>query len=241
MFQAITERFEELVLRHNGQIVDDLRDRPSGYLSAYFPFQKAEIQRNDIIALGAALKQDENQIVSFHPFTYRLVCTNGALRPQSLVSEKEVYSPEQLEKELDELLFSLGMQTIEADAERFRQLQQQPISQRNLDWVTRSLYHRINRSPVSNRRSSRYQRLRELAHTLQEEFDQNRALRSENTQIQTQFDLVNAVTALANRQHDPADKWELMRLGGELMETLHEEKATAPELFAEKYEVMGGV
>ena len=195
----IQDAFREEILDLGGTVTSEHDGNNTLFLRAQLPDCR-EVQAKDKIRHGVAARSGEEKIV-VHPYTYREVCTNGAIHVENIASriidlsdrsktsaETEFYfreairscsSPEAFEMNLDDMKESLG----------------RPI---RMALAIASISHLGSQSSLMERIISRF-------------------IESED---RSGFDFANAITATARDEKEPRKKWELEELGGGVLALL---------------------
>jgi hypothetical protein len=156
-----------------------------------------DVRRGDKVQGGVAIRASNGQI-SVHPYTFRLVCKNGAIRAQAtesrVIVNADFADPDESESELREAIrcccapeaFAASiaeMRTAAADTQIDMLLALVPfltgLSLPSSRQIVANLLDQIDRRPSGSR-----------------------------------YDLMNHVTAAAREIRDPEDKWRLEELGG---------------------------
>ena len=199
--------FREEILDLGGTVTSEHDTNDMLFLRAQLPVCR-EVQAEDKIRHGVAARSDQEKLV-VHPYTFREVCTNGAIHVENISSrvidlssesktlaETEFYfreairscsSPEAFESNLDDMRSSLN----------------RPI---RMALAIASISHLGSQSSLVERIISRF-------------------VKSEN---RSGFDFMNAITATARDEKVPQKKWELEELGGGILAMLST-KTRVPE------------
>ena len=194
--QQINSTFTEEVSAAGGTVHETFDDGTRLFARSVLP-DVADVRRGDLIRGGVAIRAS-NQEISVHPYTFRLVCKNGAIRAQAIEScviaegEFAVFgetesalreavrrccAPEVLAASVDE------MRTAVADTQIDMLLTLAPMIAGMPPGLGRRLIADMLDRVAKGRPGSRY-------------------------------DLMNHVTAAARDTRDPEHKWRLEELGG---------------------------
>ncbi len=156
----------------------------------------ADVRPKDQMQGGVALKATERE-VSIHPYLFRLVCRNGAIRAHAIQSLRieisDMLLPEVASVSLREgVRASCAKEAFTEGVEEVRSATETSLDQA-LDLLPLLL-----RMPHPNNPRI----IREILSRFFEETDRSR------------FALMNAVTSVARETRDPALRWRLEELGG---------------------------
>ncbi|MEO0581798.1 MAG: hypothetical protein AAF135_06225 [Bacteroidota bacterium] len=198
--EAFFDIFEEVVAKERGQIVDRKQADDMAYASAWMPYE-GRIKRGDQLKGGWALLS-QNQEVQVWSFHLRMLCLNGAVR---VLPQKHVTFFEQEEAafrlHLTTYLSDQVQEEVDFQARMYRKAQQ--------IWLPPSIrFHlKLKLAKIMRQFIRQYpQHQKEIRH-----------LRTID-QAETLFDLINHITATAREVQHAKMKWELMKLGGDLLQ-----------------------
>src|SRR5205085_858073 len=90
--EEIQSAFSEEVALHSGNVSDTFADRQRLFIRAVFP-ARADVVPGDSVKAGIALRATR-QDVSSHPYVFRIVCSNGAVREHA-TQTRRLESPEE--------------------------------------------------------------------------------------------------------------------------------------------------
>jgi hypothetical protein len=186
------EAFREGVAAHGGEVSDTYDDRGCLYVRSVLP-QVDDVRSGDAMQAGVAMKATERE-VCVYPYTFRLVCKNGAILAQTLESRRLT--------EIDVLEPVAVLDSIRETAEAC---------------CSKDLFAKTIKSMRRSCDSSFDQILQCMAfissHSLQKHFPIiMRALIDGGDR--SRFGMANAVTAVAREVKDPGERWEMEELGG---------------------------
>ena len=216
---ALAYQFELLIKSRGGEIVEDFRHKKQAYISAILP-SKTPIKRGDLISGGVILKLDEHK-PSLHAFVLRLVCTNGMIEPNI---QKEVStSEEQLEDDLADIIAKFDESKLVRIGNLFRRSQSVPVSDRQIMAVVMKVRRILARNFREGNQITfgELERLQAVQQRMRQLIARDRMRTSTPTdRPESLFDLINSVTDLAHDMGPPQARWELMKLGGEMLGVL---------------------
>lgn len=211
--------FAEATEAYGGVIARDNEIRGKRFLASTFRGIEKAITRNDAIQGGLALELSGRE-AKLYSYTLRLVCSNGLI---STLSEEEEEFTWYRETEFEEAIYRKYAEletTASQVAGLYRESQQQRADERLWQHVLSSL----------NQLQADTRWMDFLFIAIGEEGRRRRFNRPENrhagpeTEI-SRFGLVNAVTAMARDTQEPELRWQMEKLGGELLLMAKEEKA----------------
>ena len=203
----LLRHFEDFVRSQNGKIVDYSQDKKDRFICSIFPIGSS-LQPGDVLTGGLAVRV-EDESLQLHAYFLRQICTNGMVR--ALQTQAATFTVGQLYE------FQAYLPTC---IEQFREVD----FRGNVEQLRFSLFQEVDESklrriayqvasPPANKNSPP-----QLFPLVGEEMTRPqptpRPIRGPHPRL---FDVVNGVTALARDTADPAVRWELMRLGGELL------------------------
>jgi hypothetical protein len=200
----IRRTFEEEIATVYGTVVDTLDDGEHLFLRAVLPYSN-DVTRGDPLRAGVALRVVGPEVL-VHPYTFRQVCTNGAIRTHALESRRigRTWSDGVLEPQFE----------IALAVRRLRQAVQACAS---IEAFCGSIDEARTASELeAGDELTSVSTLARLAHRMTwgslpgilERFaaapDPNRSA----------FGLMNAITSVARDTADPERRWHLETLGG---------------------------
>lgn len=206
---AIREAFEHEVIALGGVTRDVYAEGDLLFARAILP-GATEVRPGDRIHGGVAVRTHDTEIL-VHPYTYRVVCTNGAIAGRAtgsrVIERVEVSAPSTvINAVLDELRAAIracAAQTeLEATAGAMRS-----AAEREADLFLQMLPI-LPHMPPGVRAS--------VLRTIVRRF--------EATRDRSAFGLVNAVTSVARDTSDPEIRWRLEELGGGMLARLPERR-----------------
>lgn len=232
----ILEVFTEEVSIRQGRVTETFNDGKRLFARAVIS-QAAEIQPDDAMRGGVAIKATEGGIW-LYPYTFRLVCSNGAIHPQTL-DERPIADP--VVRATDAVLQDIR-ETVEAccKEEVFRTNVNTMRNMREFSGTdlllrlgpllaqfsgrSRDLFSEVATQLLQIGDPSDFGLANPITATARDnqdpELNPNRDLFSEITTRFVQegdhspYGLANAITATARNIQDPELKWDLEKLGG---------------------------
>lgn len=174
-----------------------------------------EIQRRDKVQGGVAIRATEEEI-TVHPYTFRQVCSNGAIMAQAVQTrrmvESDFFGADQTEEALREAIRVCAAP--EAFAESARQMRDSTT--REVDMLLSIVRFAATHFPP--------RMLADLVNQVLPQFGKQ--------QRGSRYDLMNAITATARDTRDPETRWRLEELGGAVAAEI--ELEPTPKLSARK-------
>ena len=201
----ILAAFELEVRELGGTVPDVFAEGDLLYARAVLP-AAAEARPGDRVHGGVAVRTHDTEIL-VHPYTYRVVCTNGAIAAYTtgsrIVERLEVAAPSiAIDGVLEELRAAIraaaAPAALEATVSAMRS-----AARRDAD-VVAQLIALLPHMPPGMRSS--------IARTIVRRFEAERD--------SSVFGLVNAVTSVARDTTDPEARWRLEELGGGMLARL---------------------
>ena len=198
--QEIQEVFASEITNQGGTVTDAYDDGTRLFLRSTFP-KLLEVRPKDKVQGGVALRTTARQI-HVHPYTYRQVCSNGAIMARTLQSrriERVEFGPEEVLAELREAVRVSSAQEafLSATAEM------RSATDQSVDLVLQ-LLPLLSRLPAEHRSF--------VLDRILGEFGDQRDWSA--------FGLMNAVTSVARDTRDPELRWDLEELGGAILSEL---------------------
>jgi hypothetical protein len=193
----IRATFSAAVESIGGTISDFYEDDTRLFLRSVMP-KLREVGVDDRVQAGIALRV-ANQEVDIDPYIFRLVCTNGAILAQVLSTHQIEHAADLALPELDAGIRHL-VELCSAE-EIFVNAVQQMRSARNTD---ASMMLRL------------LTRMAQQSHAMPERVLQSILNRWTHAADTSRFGLMNAITAEARETRDPAARWGLEELGGQI-------------------------
>jgi hypothetical protein len=194
----VLEVFTDELTSRDGKITDTFNDGRRLFCRSVLPLADSR-RPGDAFHGGLALKATDEQIC-IYPYTFRLVCRNGAIHSQSIGSLSI--------EGLDDLAPQFILQSLRdgIDICSAREIFHDTMNKiRGL--ANREVNHALDvLTFISTHAGASSDRL--LAGILDRFFE---------SKDQTQYALANAITALARDTKDPHQRWNLEALGGALL------------------------
>jgi len=189
--------FEEQIDSMNGTVTDAFDDGSILYLRSVLP-QADEVRKGDALRAGVALRADDTEAL-VHPYTFRLVCSNGAIVAQALETRRieiDANAPEwELQQAHDQIREAVCAC---AEPEVFtRQIGQLRTAAEQQADVILNLLPFLRRMPIH----SAAQLVQSIRSRFEAEGDR------------TTYGLMNAVTSTARDTRDPHLRWQLEEIG----------------------------
>jgi hypothetical protein len=214
--REIRDTFAEEISSLGGTITDEVSDGQHLFLRAVLAAD-AEVRPSDDIRSGVALRAMGPEIV-VHPYTFRRVCTNGAIAAHALQSRRlervegtEVFVPTFEVAMTIESLRAAVRSSAEPDAFTAIAEEMRSASEVEADVAIQLL-------PAISR----------LAPELVTQVLPQIFRRFEVDGDRSAFGLMNAITSVARDTRDPSTRWTLETLGGSLPARLRRRPATPP-------------
>jgi hypothetical protein len=194
----VLQTFTQELATRGGKITDTFNDGPRLFCRSVLPLAD-EVRPGDGLHGGIALKATDEHICVY-PYTFRLVCRNGAIRAEA-VGSIVIEGVQELEPSF--ILHSIR-EGIEACAapEIFKDTitKMKSAAQVELDTA-------LNLLPLLSRHKN----------LLGTDVFRQIVERFFGEKDKTQFGLANAITSLARDTRDPQQRWNLEELGGGLL------------------------
>ena len=202
--QDLAEVFSEEIAQLNGTVASSHCSKRFLFLRALVPL-RGEVRENDQIRHGVAVRAREGQL-TVHPYSFREVCTNGAIHVLNVSSQQFDLHDEAASDGETEYFFREAIQA-SASPEAF---------ERNLDDMreTVTLPVRMFLAMASLKSFESHPVLIE-----------NIMTRFLQTKERTGFQFMNAVTSVARDESDPEKKWKLEEFGGGVPALLSKRRA----------------
>ena len=196
MTQRISMIFADEISAAGGTVHETFDDGTRLFARSVLP-DVADVRRGDRIQGGVAIRAGD-QDVSVHPYTFRLVCKNGAIRAQAVESCVIVMA------EFDDLDESEA-----AVREAVRRCCAPDVLVASVDEMKSAAADmQVNLllaiAPI----------LASMPAGLNQQFIADLLDRVSARPSGSRYDLMNHVTATAREMRDPEDKWRLEELGG---------------------------
>jgi hypothetical protein len=201
--REIGEIFAEEIAAAGGRVSDKFDDGSRLFLRAVLPGER-EVRPGDRVQGGVALRATPEEI-SVHPYVFRQVCSNGAIRARALESREirraEFESGDELQRpyELIEAVRACCSEAAQTDSAREMRLA--AASEMDAAVEMMSLLARMAQDLRMN-------------HVVTEIHDQY--FKRTRNEDRSQFAFMNVVTAAARDQRDPEVRWRLEEFGGRL-------------------------
>jgi hypothetical protein len=193
--REIGQIFAQEITALGGRVSETFDNSPSLFTRAILP-DADDVQPGDTIHAGVALMATE-QVINVHPYTYRQVCTNGAIRAHAIQTVCIVMPDTELEAEYtaatlrDAIVACASTQAFHAGITEMRSALEQQAD------TVLTLMPMLSRIPGGQGHQF-------LMSIMQRFFDD--ADRSS-------FGLMNAVTSVARDTKNPETRWHLETLG----------------------------
>jgi hypothetical protein len=189
--------FAEEIASHSGHVADKYDDGERLFARSILPLTD-EVAARDQVQAGVALKATAEKI-SVYPYVFREVCRNGSIMACSLAARQIVRSAEQSPEE--EIEFVRQAIEVCCGDDVFR------------DSVVRMKSMRREKGDLSLALLPSISRLRGILPSVVGAIIEQFFRESD----QSQFGLMNAITAVARESHDPDERWNLEELGGSVV------------------------
>ncbi len=188
---SILEVFSKEIIAQGGSVASTFDDGTRLFTRALLPHME-EVLPRDRVKGGVALKSSEYG-VSLHPYTFRLVCRNGAIVAEAL----ETQHLENLEIHTPDIALEMIQETVQTCCNRevFANLVKRMRAAAKVPSSASTLMSMVLSHPVVH-----------LIPQIMAEFFRERD--------QTMYGLAQAITAVARETPDPELRWELEELGG---------------------------
>jgi len=187
--------FADEISNQGGTVHDAFDDGARLFARSVLP-DLAKIRPGDKVQGGVAIRATDQEI-TVHPYTFRLVCSNGAIMAQAVQTrrlvESDFFSPDQTETELREAICMCCAP--EAFAQSAQQMRDSTTAEVDLLLTIARFAARTSPELMSQL----------LDRVIPQFGKQRRASR---------YDLMNAITATARETPEPETKWRLEELGG---------------------------
>ncbi len=192
----VQEVFAEEITAANGKVANTFMDDSRLFLRSILPSVR-EVKPRDKIQGGVALRMIDEEIC-VHPYVFRQVCTNGAIRAHALqtrqITVAEFPDPPAALALLRDTIRACSQDDVFAEGAQEMRTAQERQADLALEMLAFMSSH------THSRRGA--QMLMEVMKRFQKESDSS------------QFGLMNAITALARDTPDPEMQWELETFGG---------------------------
>jgi hypothetical protein len=199
--REIGEVFAEEISTAGGKVIDRFDDGFRIYLRAVLRRER-EVRRRDRIQGGVALRATPEEI-SVHPYVFRQVCSNGAIRAHALETRqisRDDFQGADAPRQSYALVEAIRVCCSEAAfAESAREMRSARSSKLDAALEMMSFLARMGHDPQMQAAG---------AAILDQYFDRTRA------KDRSRFGFMNIVTSVARDQRDPEVRWRLEELGG---------------------------
>jgi hypothetical protein len=209
----ILETFEQEVRELGGTVRDVYAEGDLLYARAVFP-EEVEVRPGDRVHGGVAVRTHDTEIL-VHPYTYRVVCTNGAIVASASGS-----------RVIERVDVAAPTPTINAVLDELRAAVHAGTALRTLHAAVRAM-----RSAADREADLLLQLMPFLPHMppgVGASVLRTIARRFESAGDRTLFGLVNAVTSVARDTSDPDVRWRLEEVGGVMLAHIAEACGTMP-------------
>jgi len=205
--REISEIFADEITAAGGNVRESLEYGSCLYARSVLPAPR-EVRRGDRVQGGVALRATDEDI-RVHPYVFRQVCTNGAIRAQA-IQTRRIERGEFGGFSAVEIAFALR-EAVQAccSEEAFQQGVQEMRSSLELDAdAALMLMPMIARLPAKA--------AAEILESIMRRHGGGRGRDRNPDQGRTRFSLMNAVTSVARDTRDPELRWRLEELGGSI-------------------------
>ena len=194
--QQMSSIFTGEVSAAGGTVHETFDDGTRLFVRAVLP-DVADVRRGDPIRGGVAIRRS-NQEISVHPYTFRLVCKNGAIRAHAIescvIAEGEFAASEETESAVREAVRRCcAPEVLAASVDEMRTA----AADTQIDML-------LTLAPM----------LAGMPTALGQRLIADMLDRVAKSRSGSRYDLMNHVTAAARETRDPAHKWRLEELGG---------------------------
>ena len=189
--------FEEQITSLNGSVTDAFDDGSVLYLRSVLP-QAEEVRRGDKLRAGVALRTGAEEVL-VHPYTFRIVCSNGAIVAQALQTRRIPIADDAPEWETGQTYEQIREAVCAcAEPEVFSgHIGQLRTAAEQQGDVILNLLPYLRRMPAHS--------VGPLIQSIRSRF--------EGEGDRTAYGLMNAVTATARDTRDPHLRWQLEEIG----------------------------
>lgn len=188
--------FAEEISALGGEVQDCLNDGTRLYARSVLPGLRDEVRPKDKVQAGVALRATGDE-VRVRPYTFRLVCSNGAIRAHAVetrrIHDLGLLPADEAARAVREAVRACG--TPQAFAAGVREMRS--AMEREADVLLEM---------ISMLRDLPGQDESRILIDLLEQFT--------NEREPTRFGLMNAITAVARETYDPELRWRLEEMGG---------------------------
>jgi len=204
--REIKEVFAHEVEAARGRVTDALDDGARIFLRAVLAGEK-EVQRRDRVQGGVAVRATSEDIC-VHPYVFRQVCSNGAIRAHAIETRKILRVDSSIEEQTDvEWALREAVRVCCSD-EAFAQGVAEMRSARNASEIDLALMMMPALASMARGASSSA-----FINTILNRFFADRE--------RSRFGLMNAVTSVARDTKDPEIRWRLEEFGGDIAAAVH--------------------
>jgi hypothetical protein len=193
--EQISTIFSQEIQMIGGTVHERFDDGSRLFVRSILP-PVTEVKPGDGIKGGVAIRADDSEI-SVHPYTYRLVCTNGAIHAHATQSQQIILSDEISDFEAETHLRQAIHACAAPEAFRATTGEMRGAMDSEIDML-------LTFAPMLARMSP------ESASAFIQHMSRIHGARQRGTR----FDLANLVTAAAQRVRNPDEKWRMEELGG---------------------------
>jgi len=223
----VREAFEQEVVSLGGAVTDVVADGDLLFARAVLG-DAAEVRPGDRVHGGVALRTHDTEIL-VHPYTYRVVCTNGAIAAFAAAS-----------RVVERVEIAAPSTVINAVLDDLRAAVRECAAPRAFEAVVGTM-----RGATRTEADVMLQLMPVLAHmppAIRTSILRRIVRRFEADGDRSVFGLANAVTSVARDTDDPETRWRLEELGGGLLARLPERPkpiAPAAEVLERTYAASG--
>jgi hypothetical protein len=220
--RAIRDAFADTIAALGGTLHDEYDDGVRLFLRAVLP-SAADVRPGDGVQGGVALRAVGPEVL-VHPYTFRLVCANGAIHAQALETRR-VARPVRVDGPAGGAWSYEAMDALAELADAVRACAAPAVFARGVGEMRSAAEveadHALMVMPFLSRlTASGAPATRAFAQHIFARFHQGRD--------RSAFGLMNAVTSVARETRDPEARWRLEELGGGVPALLPRRPRTAP-------------
>jgi hypothetical protein len=191
----INSIFSEEIISAGGTVHERWNDGSRLFIRSILP-NITDVTRGDGMKGGVAIRADDTGLW-VHPYTFRLVCTNGAIHAHAVQSQQIVFADEpttmEVERQLRESIrVCCAPETFAISVNEMR-----VAGRTDIDFL-------LNLAPMLGRLP------REASDAILKQFIERFGPQRRGTR----FELANVITAAARTVRDPQAKWQTESLGG---------------------------
>ncbi|MDF1812315.1 MAG: hypothetical protein P1V20_08875 [Verrucomicrobiales bacterium] len=193
---TILESFTDEIRELNGTVSYNYITREAMFLRANLPDCR-EVAKNDRIQHGIAVRTTNTSII-VHPYTFREICTNGAIHIENISSKEVELGSSDVETAGVDYFFREAVRSC-ATAEAF---------EANLAEMTAAMDEKIHLAIVMSAMAG---------HGVNSRVIDRIIARFIGTKDRSGYGLFNAITSTARDEKNPEEKWRLESVGGGIL------------------------